>query len=320
MTRGRPTTRAGERRERLDAVGSLLTQARSALFITGPALSAESGLTHYRGIAGLARKSPQDGKLIEAAMSADVLARKPKLTWRYLLEMDQAVGAARPNRGHEVLVALEGALERSAIMTINVDRLHQRAGSRNVIEMHGALHDLLCTRCELSTRHENYSRLPVPPLCAICGSVLRPDMPLFGESLPADPFTRLQAELDLGFDIVFAIGVTTMFPYLARPLLLAKQEGLPHRRDRPRADRAVRRGRLRLPGLTGQDPGPDVGRVRAARRHAPAARMSLFLSLNQVVSGKIIGASLFHQLVTWIPSDHVIERVVVDRAHYELCL
>ena len=52
-------------------------------------------------------------------------------------------------------------------------------------------------------------------------------MPLFGESLPADPFTRLQAELDIGFDIVFAIGVSTMFPYLARPLLLAKQEGIP---------------------------------------------------------------------------------------------
>jgi NAD-dependent deacetylase len=52
-------------------------------------------------------------------------------------------------------------------------------------------------------------------------------MPLFGESLPADPFTRLQAELDIGFDLVFAIGVNAMFPYLARPLLVAKQEGIP---------------------------------------------------------------------------------------------
>jgi NAD-dependent deacetylase len=52
-------------------------------------------------------------------------------------------------------------------------------------------------------------------------------MSLFGESLPSDPFTQLQVELDIGFDIVFAIGIPTMFPYLARPLLLAKQEGLP---------------------------------------------------------------------------------------------
>jgi NAD-dependent deacetylase len=225
--RAKSITRAELRREMLDAVGSLLTQARSALFITGPALSVESGLVHYRGIPGLLRRSANDGKLIETALSIDTLSRKPKLTWRYLLEMDREVAAARPNRGHEVLVALERALPRTTIMTTNVDRLHQRAGSRNVIEMHGALHDLLCPRCEMSTRHDSYARLPMPPICAICGSVLRPDMPLFGESLPADPFTRLQAELDLGFDIVVAIGLTTMFPYLARPLLLAKQDGVP---------------------------------------------------------------------------------------------
>jgi NAD-dependent deacetylase len=165
--------------------------------------------------------------LIETALSPETLLRKPKLTWRYLLDMDREVGAARPNRGHEALVALERALPRSTVMTINVDRLHQRAGSRNVIEMHGALHDLLCPRCEMSTRHDGYADLPIPPICAICGAVLRPDMPLFGESLPADPFTRLQAELDLGFDIVVAIGLTAMYPYVARPLLLAKQEGIP---------------------------------------------------------------------------------------------
>jgi NAD-dependent deacetylase len=227
MTRPRSITRAGLRREAVDAVGVLLTQARSALFITGPGLSAESGLTHYRGIAGLARRNPGDGKLIEAALSADMLARKPKLTWRYLVEMDHHVTAAAPNHGHEILVALERQLARTVTMTINVDRLHQRAGARNVIEMHGALHDLLCPRCEITTRHTSYATLAMPPLCAICGTVLRPDMPLFGESLPADPFTRLQAELDVGFDVVLAIGVPTLFPYLARPLLLAKQAGIP---------------------------------------------------------------------------------------------
>lgn len=227
MARARTSTRAGLRRELIDAVGALLTQARSALFITGPALSAESGLVHYRGIAGLERRTSAEGKLIESALSPDGLARKPAAAWRYLREADRLVCAARPNRGHQVLVAIERMLGRTAIMTTNVDRLHQRAGSRNVIEMHGALHDLLCARCEMSTRHESYSHLPMPPVCAACGTVLRPDMPLFGEALPADPFTRLQAELDDGFDIVFAIGVSTMFPYLARPLLLARQDGVP---------------------------------------------------------------------------------------------
>jgi NAD-dependent deacetylase len=227
MTRAKSITKAEVRREQIDAIGVLLTQARSALFITGPGLSAESGLTHYRGIAGLHRKSPQDAKLIEAALAIETLAQRPKLTWQYLLEMDRQVTAARPTRGHEILAALERALPRVTIMTINIDRLHQRAGSRDVIEMHGALHDLRCGRCELATRHSGYAGLPVPPRCATCGEVLRPDMPLFGESLPVDPFTRLQAELDLGFDLVCAIGINTMFPYLARPLLLAKQEGIP---------------------------------------------------------------------------------------------
>ncbi|HET7501020.1 MAG TPA: Sir2 family NAD-dependent protein deacetylase [Kofleriaceae bacterium] len=215
------------RRDLVDAVGTILTQARSALFITGPALSAESGLAHYRGLPGLLRRTPADGKLFESALSIETLGNKPRLTWRTLLEMDRQVTAAQPCRGHEVLVELERALERSTIMTINVDRLHQRAGSRNVIEMHGALHDLLCSRCELSIRHAGYAELAIPPVCAACGQVLRPDMPLFGESLPADPFTRLQAELDLGFDIVLSIGIHTMFPYLARPLLVAKQDGIP---------------------------------------------------------------------------------------------
>jgi NAD-dependent deacetylase len=227
VARSRTITRAGQERESIDAVGALLTQARSALFITGPGLSADSGLVHYRGIPGLSRKQPNDGRMIEAALSLETLARKPKLTWRYLLEMDRQVNAVAPNRGHEVLVALERKLPRMAIMTNNVDRLHQRAGSRSVIEMHGALHDLRCPRCEISTRHDSYAELEMPPACSICGTVRRPDMPLFGESLPADPFTRLQAELDVGFDLVFAIGLSTLFPYLARPLLLAKQDGSP---------------------------------------------------------------------------------------------
>lgn len=227
MARPRSTTRAELSREAVDAVAGLLTQARSALFITGPGLSADSGLPHDRGFPGLTRKNASDGRLIEAAMSATSLMQKPELTWRYLLDMDRAVTAARPNRGHEVLAALERALPRTMIMTTNVDRLHQRAGSRNVIEMHGALHDLLCPRCEISTRHQGYARLVIPPVCAICGTGLRPDMPLFGEALPADPFTRLQAELDLGFELVLSIGIATQAPYLARPLLLAKQDAIP---------------------------------------------------------------------------------------------
>ena len=232
MTAQRRTTRThsttiGLRRELLDAVGVLLTQARSALFITGPAMMTDSALVHYRGIPGLHRRKPEDAKIFEAVLSVETLRAKPALTWKYLLAMDAAVRAVEPNRGHEVIAELGRRIPRVTIMTTNVDRLLQRAGVRNVIEMHGALHDLLCPRCEISQRHDRFDRMAVPPICRTCGGVLRPDMPLFGEALPADPFTRLQAELDEGFDIVFSIGVGAMFPYLARPLLVAKSEGIP---------------------------------------------------------------------------------------------
>ncbi|MBA3463720.1 MAG: NAD-dependent protein deacylase [Deltaproteobacteria bacterium] len=224
--RPKPPTQAGNR-QLLEAVAVLLHKANSALFITGPGLSHDSGLSNYRGISGLRRKKPEDDKIFEAALSAEMIKRKPELTWKYLLRMEEQVKAAQPNRAHEVLVKLERQIARTTIMTINIDRLHQRAGSHNVIEMHGAMFDLLCSSCELSTHHENFDALDIPPKCKTCGTVLRPDMPLFGEALPVDPFTRLQQELDLGFDIVFAIGCPTMFPYLARPILLARAAGLP---------------------------------------------------------------------------------------------
>src|SRR5262249_60030057 len=171
----------GCEREKIVAIGTLLAQVRSALFITGPGLSIESGLPHYRGIPGLLRRTAQDARMIESALSVDTLHKKPKVTWRYLLEIDRRVCDAQPSRGHEVLVALERRLQRATIITVNVDRLHQRAGSRSVIEMHGALHDLPCPRGGTSTRHHRYAGLPLPPQCAECSSVLRPDMALFGE-------------------------------------------------------------------------------------------------------------------------------------------
>jgi len=231
LPRTRRTTKTstafGLRRDLLDATAILLAQARSVLIITGAGLSADSGLSHYRGLPGLLKRKPEDARLIEAALSSEVLAKRPELTWGYLLAMDAAVRGAQPNVGHRVLAECERVIKRTVIMTMNVDRLHQRAGSRDVIEMHGALHDLLCPTCEITRRFDDFSKLAIPPACATCGTALRPDMPLFGEPLPPDPFTRLQVELDAGFDMVIAVGVVSMYPYVARPILLAKAEGIP---------------------------------------------------------------------------------------------
>src|SRR5215468_9070251 len=101
MARAKSSSRAGLEREKIDAVGTLLTQVSSALFITGPGLSLECGLPHYRGIPGLVRRTAHDARMIELALAIDTLHSKPKLTWRTLLDIDREVCAAAPGRGHE---------------------------------------------------------------------------------------------------------------------------------------------------------------------------------------------------------------------------
>jgi NAD-dependent deacetylase len=225
--RPRSSSILGLSRELIDAVGVILTQARSALFITGGGLAADSGLPMYRGIAGIPRRRADDGPAIEAALSVEGLARRPDAAWQRLRDMDHAIRHAAPNRGHEVLALLDGRLERCVTMTQNIDGLERRAGLRRVIEMHGLLHELRCPRCAARLTVPSFVDLPIPPGCARCHGPLRPDMVLFGEALAEAPFTAVQAELERGFDIVLSIGVTSMAPYLARPILVAKSEGIP---------------------------------------------------------------------------------------------
>jgi NAD-dependent deacetylase len=216
------------RRDLVDATAQLLLQAKSALFITGAGMSADSGVPTYRGIGGLYRdKDNEDGVPIDVALSGEMLTRKPALTWRHISTIEAKCRGAKPNRGHEVLAALEQRLERALIFTQNVDGLHRAAGSENVIEIHGHIYRLRCTRCDFRIQVRDYSNMEMPPSCPDCKGLIRPDVVLFGEALPGEPFAQLQAELDRGFDVVFSIGTTALFPYVARPILVARAEGVP---------------------------------------------------------------------------------------------
>ena len=113
------------------------------------------------------------------------------------------------------------------VFTQNVDGLHRRAGSRNLIEVHGSLHELHCTACAYRTSVEDLKGWNIPPLCPECRSVLRPDVVLFGEALPEGAIDRLMAALAKGFDMVFAIGTTAVFPYVAHPVVAAARARVP---------------------------------------------------------------------------------------------
>lgn len=206
-------------------VADALRDARRVLFVTGAGLSADSGLPTYRGIGGLYDdRATEDGMPIEQALSGEMLRRDPAVTWRYVHQIEAACRGAGFNRGHEVIAAFEQRFE-TVTLTQNVDGLHQAAGSRNVIDIHGDLHGLECMACDASLHVEDYAALEPTPRCADCGAVMRPRVVLFGELLPFGPIHRLEAELERGFDAVISVGTTSVFPYIARPVVEAARAG-----------------------------------------------------------------------------------------------
>jgi NAD-dependent deacetylase len=205
---------------RIAQVVELMRASRSILFITGAGLSADSGLPTYRGVGGLYEgRDAEEGLPIEALLSGDCLDVRPDLTWKYLLQIERATRGAKPNRGHEVIAEAESRFERVWVLTQNVDGLHRQAGSRNVIDIHGDLRRLRCTHCPYEQAVEDYTHLPVLPRCPDCKWIVRPNVVLFGETLPAPQVAANDTETKRGFDLVFSVGTTSVFPYIAAPVL-----------------------------------------------------------------------------------------------------
>lgn len=207
-------------------IASQLRGAHSVLFVTGAGVSADSGLPTYRGIGGLYDEAHTDeGVPIEVALSGQMFAREPALTWKYIHQIEASCRGAKPNRAHEVIAALEARFNRVWVLTQNVDGLHRAAGSQNLIEIHGDVHRLACTVCGHRWQVESYAGVEVPPVCAECGGLVRPEVVLFGEMLPPAEIEQLGRELMRGFDAVFSIGTTSVFPYIAEPVIAARRQG-----------------------------------------------------------------------------------------------
>ena len=209
----------------IETVAAFLREASSVLFITGAGISADSGLPTYRGIGGLYEDAETpEGIPIEEALSGEMMRRHPALTWKYIHQIEASARGASFNRAHSILAEAERRFERVWVLTQNVDGLHRKAGSKNVIDIHGDVHDVLCTACEHRSTVEDYSHLAPLPLCPDCGAPLRPDVVLFGELLPRKKVETLERELLRGFDVVFSIGTTSVFPYIARPVVEARMK------------------------------------------------------------------------------------------------
>lgn len=212
----------------LDRVATLLANARRVLFVTGAGVSADSGLPTYRGLGGLYQDaSTPEGLPIEAILSRDMFRQRPELTWKYLLEVEQASRGATCNAAHRVIAELEREIDTVTVLTQNVDGFHHLAGSRNVIDIHGNLHEIVCTRCRRHRHVASYAELAPLPLCTSCGAVERPDVVLFGENLPEEKLDWLMRELGHGFDMVVSVGTSGTFPYIRLPMQRAQDYGWP---------------------------------------------------------------------------------------------
>jgi NAD-dependent deacetylase len=232
----------------IDRIVEILARSRSLLFITGAGVSADSGLPTYRGIGGLYNVNQTDeGIPIEDALSGAMMRRRPEITWKYLAQIERAARGARFNRAHQVIAEMESRFPRVWTLTQNIDGFHRQAGSQNVLEIHGDLHDLYCTTCNYRTTVEDYQELSLPPRCPDCRAMLRPDVILFGEMLHEETIEKLYQECDEGFDAVFSVGTTSVFPYIAAPVLSAAGRGVPTIEINPGVSQVSEVVQIRLP-------------------------------------------------------------------------
>ena len=161
-----------------EQAATLLRQARRVCVLTGAGVSAESGVPTFRASDGL-----WEGHRIQDVAHPDGWAANPQLVWDFYHARRAKAGSVSPNPGHDALAELEGRFDRFTLATQNVDGLHQRAGSRTVLELHGSLRRTRCTGCG-AVADRGLGPLPPMPMCGRgCGAVERPDIVWFGEML-----------------------------------------------------------------------------------------------------------------------------------------
>lgn len=159
-----------------------LSRCRKAVALTGAGISVESGIPDFRSEGGLWSKyNPMEYALIDAFYS------NPSKVWKMLVELDDLLEHAKPNAAHYALADLESRGILKAVITQNIDSLHQKAGSNHVIEFHGHNRTLRCDRCGTTYERDQMSLDKIPPVCK-CGMPIRPEIVFFGENIPMDAY------------------------------------------------------------------------------------------------------------------------------------
>lgn len=200
-----------------------LIDAQKVLFITGAGISAESGVPTYRGKNGLYNDpDPETGMEIEKIVSKQMLEHNPDLVWKHIRKMEMASHKAKPNAAHRIITEIQ-TYKQVKVLTQNIDGLHQKAGTDLVCDIHGNVHQVMCPKCLRTEELSSYEEHMVPPKCSFCGTLVRPNVVLFGEEVSLSKLTLL----DRHWDMVFSIGTTSIFPYIINPVRRALLAGKP---------------------------------------------------------------------------------------------
>lgn len=201
----------------------LIADAAHMVAFTGAGISAESGIPTYRGDDGLWNKYDPDKFANITHFHAD-----PAYYWNFFREIRYPViSKASPNQAHYALARLEEKGVLKAVITQNIDGLHQVAGSRNVLELHGNTRRIVCLACGDALGMDDVFDMlgdQLPPLCPACGGTLKPDVVFFGESLPSDVLDAAVQQINT-CDLLVVIGSSLVVQPAAALPVMAKGNG-----------------------------------------------------------------------------------------------
>jgi NAD-dependent deacetylase len=170
------------------ALAALVREHQPCVALTGAGISTESGIPDFRSPTGIwASYDPMEYATLDA------FRRDPVKVWEFYALRFEMLTRAEPNAGHRALAELERRGLVEAVVTQNIDGLHERAGSRDVVEVHGSIRTASCLDCEerVPLDHVVAALEEAPaPACPQCGAILKPDVVMFGELLPAKAIDR----------------------------------------------------------------------------------------------------------------------------------
>ena len=201
----------------LNPVLELLVSAKSVCLLTGSGISAESGIPTFRGEEGLWKTYRA-----EQLATFNAFIQDPKLVWEWYDWRRGIIASKEPNEGHLVLAEWEELFPDFTLITQNIDGLHQRAGSKKVIELHGNIWKHRCVEENTITENHDVPLDEIPPHCEKCGALLRPHVVWFGESLDGS-ILHHSFQLSSSCDVMFSIGTSSVVqPAASLPLSAAE--------------------------------------------------------------------------------------------------